>query len=236
MAAFSTIAALGITAAGVGASIAGGNSQKKAINRASDIQERQAQEANALTRDIYNQNASNLSPFMDRGNQAATGLQAFLGFAPAEQQITARNAFQAYLNNSNFSFANQEMERGLAAKLSAAGGIGSGAGQKALARYQQDLQSGYRNEYLGLLANQQGVGLSGANALAGVGTNYANTVNATNANLANNLGNGALAKAGATSGMWNGIAGSLGQGFGMAGGFGSSFFGRGSPNLPGYGG
>jgi hypothetical protein len=86
---------------------------------------------------------------------------------------------------------------------------------KALEDYRQNLQAGYRGEYMNALGNQQGVGLSGANALAGVSTNFGNTIAANNNSAGTAAANAALAKG--NSGFGNvlgGIGGAL-LGYGM---------------------
>ena len=119
----------------------------------------------------------------------------------------ANDSFRGYIDNSDYAFRQNEGNRGLNAGYAANGLLESGAAMKAMEKYRENLQSGYRNEYLGHLGNQQGVGLSGANALAGVGTNYANAVNSNNM-----AATGAKINAGlvGSSAMGQGIAGAAG--------------------------
>ncbi len=141
---------------------------------------------------------------------------------------SGNDGFRQYIDNSDYAFRQSEGDKGLNQGYAANGLLESGAAMKALERFRQNNQAGYRNEYLGHLGNQQGVGLSGANALAGVGTNYANAANA-------NADSGTSARINAglvgASALGNGLAGAA-NGIGTA--LGSSYGGGGSP-VPGYG-
>lgn len=133
---------------------------------------------------------------------------------------TAQNAFQNYLNSAGYQFqvdqGNQAINQGYAAR----GSLQSGAALKALQTYGQNTATGFFKDYLGLLANQQGVGLSGASAVAGVGQNYVNSVSSNNNNAASVQGNAALAQGNAQAQMYGNIAGAIG---GVANAFGSSY-------------
>lgn len=148
-----------------------------------------------------------------------------MGQVPSATQVTNpnanyNNAFQNYLNSAGYQFqvdqGNQAINQGYAAR----GALQSGAALKALQTYGQNTATGFFKDYLGLLSNQQGVGLSGANAVAGVGTNYANSVSANNNNAGSAAANAYLQKGNATAGMYGNIAGAIG---GLANVFGSSY-------------
>ena len=271
-------AAAGITAVGAigGAAISAGAASKASKRASAD-----AANNNALQKEIYQQNAANLDPFMQRGNVAGDTINALLGLptyqAPQPQQpssqaqtipggfgaipglggyggdpfrgvqhqptpqqqipvgtvqagITpqgANDSFRGYIDNSDYAFRQNEGNRGLNAGYAANGLLESGAAMKAMEKYRENLQSGYRNEYLGHLGNQQGVGLSGANALAGVSTNYANAVNSNNMAATGAKINAGLA---GSSAMGQGIAGAAGA---IGNALGSSY--GGGITVPGYG-
>lgn len=153
-------------------------------------------------------------PGAPSGNPAAPGMpQPTNALAPAQN---AANPFGQYIANSDFAFKFGEGSNAINHGLASAGSINSGAAQKAMERYRQNLQAGYRNEYMGYLGQQQGVGLSGASALAGVGQNYAGMVGANNQNAGDNAANAALMRGAANSNMFNGIAGNLGNALGSS--------------------
>lgn len=127
----------------------------------------------------------------------------------------AQGAFGNYIKNSDYGFQFATGANQVNSGYAGGGSLKSGAAMKALEDYRQNLQTGYRSEYMNMLGNQQGVGLSGANALAGVSTNYGNTVAANNNSAGTAAANAALAKG--NSGFGNalgGIGGAL-LGYGM---------------------
>lgn len=84
--AIGTLAAVGLAAGAAGSVIssAGANkASKNAANTAANSATQTAAMNNALTRDIYNQNAAALSPYMQRGNAAGNQINALLGIAGA---------------------------------------------------------------------------------------------------------------------------------------------------------
>lgn len=113
---------------------------------------------------------------------------------PSVTQGDAQNAFRGFIENSDYGFQFGEGSNALNSGYAGAGTLQSGAAMKELERFRQNLQSGYRGEYLGYLGNQQGVGLGAGSALAGVGQNYAGMVSANNTNAANAAANAALVR------------------------------------------
>lgn len=107
----------------------------------------------------------------------ANNVQAQIAAAnnrPAVTQGDAQNAFKSYMQNSDYGFQFGEGSNALNSGYAAQGTLQSGAAMKALEKYRQNLQSGYRGEYLGHLSGQQNMGMSGASALAGVSNAFAN--------------------------------------------------------------
>lgn len=127
------------------------------------------------------------------------------GTVQAGPMVSGRDAFKSFIENSDYGFKFGEGANAINSGYAGSGSIKSGAAMKALEDYRQNLQSGYRGEFLNLLGNQQGVGLSGASALAGVGQNYVNTISANNNNAADAKANAALIK-----GQNNPLANALG--------------------------
>jgi len=146
-------------------------------------------------------------PTAQGGGYQATGQQP--------QGVTTQNAqdaFGQYIKNSDYGFQFGQGSNALNSGYAGAGTLQSGAAMKAMEKFRQDLQSGYRNEYMGALGNQQGVGLSGASALAGVSQNFANTMTNNNNAAGNALANAALVKG--NNGIGNVISGIGGNLFG----------------------
>lgn len=95
------------------------------------------------------------------------------------------------------------------------GGVGqSGAAMKAALRYGQEFASDEFGRYLGYLGNQQGVGLSGASALAGVSQGFADRMSDISQNGANTASQAAIARAQNSGALMGGIANIAGQAVG----------------------
>ena len=108
--------------------------------------------------------------------------------------VNGRDAFRTFLDNSDYGFQFQQGGNALNSGYAGAGTLQSGAAMKGLEEFRQNLQSGYRGEFTNLLGNQQGVGLAGASALAGVGQNYVNTISQNNNSAGTAQANAILAK------------------------------------------
>ncbi len=294
--------AAGIGAVGaIGGAALSASAQKKAAGKAADTSLATAKMNNALQEKIYGQNQAILSPYVNRGNEAGSAINALLGIsgtnptagpgaqapptqtnpqygqpvaandepiqynslsglvgqmlqrrfaqrrlseggqgaiegmpqetvnvvpgtAPAAGAIPGQsayeNAFANYRNSTGYQFQMDQGTKAINQGYAANGSLQSGAALKALQTYGQNTATGFFKDYLGLLSNQQGVGLSGANAISGVGTNYANSVSANNNNAGNSAANAYLAQGNATAGMWGNIGGAIGS---VANAWGSSY-------------
>lgn len=127
---------------------------------------------------------------------------------------TARSAFADYIANSDYAFQQQEGGNKVNSGYAGAGTVQSGAAMRALEKYRQNLQSGYRGEWAGGVANQQGVGLTAAGALAGVSTNFGNTIAASNTAASNARANAALSQQSVFGNALGTAGGALMKGFG----------------------
>ena len=199
----------GLIAAGaaIGGAALSASSQKKAAKKAAAAQTDVAAQNNALQADIYNKNTANLSPWMDAGKAVNPIIQGALGIGDQSQ---VKSAFDTYNNSTGYQFRMDEGLGALASKYRAMGVSKSGAGDRALVRYGQDYGSNEFGNWFNRLAGQQGVGLSAASALAGVGTNFANATSANNQNAADAISNSAIARGNANSQMYGSIANSFG--------------------------
>ena len=244
------LVAAGIGAAGAigGAAIASGGA-KSAANTAANT----AASNNALQKQIYDQNTANEQPFMQSGVQANSALQALLGFGGTQstQQYSqgsynpltgeytpgavtttpgtssadaAHAAYNQFLNSDGYQFRLGQGLNAVNNNYATHGALNSGAALKSLNDYAQGQASNEFGKYMGYLQNQQGVGLSAANALNGVGTNYANAVSSNNNNAASVAGSAAVASANNTANALSQVTGSLGQALGSS----SSYSGGGN--------
>ena len=143
--------------------------------------------------------------------------------APQTGQQQYQNAFDNYKNSTGYQFRLGEGARALDNSYASRGVGQSGAAAKAALQYGQNIASGEFGNYLNALMGQQGVGLSAANAQAGVSTNFVNQTTANNNSASSAAANAAIANGNATGNMWSGISNSIGGAVGNI--FGSSFGG-----------
>lgn len=144
-----------------------------------------------------------------RPQQMAAPMAAPQTVAPAG--LNPEAAFNNYLNSTGYQFRVNEGNKAINQGYAAGGMLESGAALKALQDRGQNIATDYFKDYIGMLANQQGVGLSGASAVAGVGQNYVNTVSANNNSAGTAAANAALAKGAINSNLYAGIGNSLGN-------------------------
>lgn len=150
--------------------------------------------------------------------QGQQSFQALPAQASGPQSVNGRDAFGNYIANSDYGFQFGQGANAINSGYAGAGTLQSGAAMKELEGYRQNLQAGYRNEFMGYLGQQQGVGLSAAGAQAGVGIDYANNVSNLNSQNANALANAAVAKANNSNALIGGITGAVGNIAGYFGG------------------
>ena len=175
-----------------------------------------------------------LSQFRPGGAGSGFGIgdfQAGLG-GPAQVQTTAQpaltpqqaqeQAFENFRNSSGFQFRLNEGMDALNSGFAGAGVLQSGDAMRSAVEFGQNLASNEFGNFTNLLANQQQVGLSGANALAGVSTNAANNLTVQNTQNAANQANALLSRQ-------NPLANGLGA-------LGSGLFGFGNNAVGGFGG
>lgn len=151
-------------------------------------------------------------PFQWQAQQGAYGQQQ--PNAMAAPQVNGQDAFRKYIENSDYGFRFGEGANALNSGYAGAGTVKSGAAMKGLEQFRQNLQSGYRGEWLNNVGNQQALGFSAGSALAGVGQNYANSLGVINSNKADAIGNAALANASNFNSLIGGI-GSAALKYGM---------------------
>lgn len=219
----SFIAAAIIGAAGIGGALISSHASHQASQAATQA----ADTNNALQRDIYNRNTTNLNPYLERGNAAGVAQNALLGLSgdPAAYQ----NALNNYTNSSGLQFQLQQGNRAVTSNAASRGLLNSGSTLKALQDRGQQTGASYFGQYMNALSGVNNLGMSAGSAIAGVGQGYANAVGQNNQNAADARGNAALSSAG----NFNALLGQGANALGTLYGSGSSY-GGGSPT--GYGG
>lgn len=144
-----------------------------AQDRAADAQTGAADKNIALFRELYGQNKENLTPFMNQGYMANPLISGALGMGDA---AGAQKAFDTFRSGTDYNF---RLGQGIDAVNSSAatrGLVNSGANLKNITAYGQEMAKGSFNDWLSRLLTQQGVGLQGASALAGVSNNFGNQI------------------------------------------------------------
>jgi len=125
---------------------------------------------------------------------------------PTAQPVNAADGFKQYIANSDYGFQFGQGANKVNSGYAGAGTLQSGAAMKGLEDYRQNLQQGYRGEYIGALGNQQSLGLNAAQAQAGVGGNAANSLANIYQNKGDNLANAALVSGQNSANMVNSLA------------------------------
>lgn len=152
--------------------------------------------------------------------QVSSGDQQITGYntrqeLDAEAPQRQREAFDRFRDATGYQFQLDQGVKALDQSAAARGLLNSGKAVKSVQKYGSDLASQSAGQYLNYLANQQGVGSSAINALAGMGNVLGQGITANNTN-ATNAANSALL--GATTSANNalldatGTAGRLGMG------------------------
>lgn len=203
--------AVGVAATGA---VVGAVQNKSASDKAKDAGQSATKNSLTLQKSIYDSNKAALQPYMDRGNLAGGNIQALLGLGG--DQAAAEKAWSQFRNSSGYQTRLNQGLEAITQNKAVSGLLNSGSTLKGLNRFAQDYASNELGNYMGVLSQQQGAGLSAANALAGVGTNYANASSALNQNNAANIGNSALANASSNNALISNL-------IGLAGNFASSY-------------
>lgn len=122
-----------------------------------------------------------------------------------------QSGLDSYLNSVNYNFTRNQGIDAVQQSAAARGLLKSGSTLKGLNNYGQNTAQTYLQQYIGNLQSQQGAGLSGASALAGVGQNYGAGVSANNNSAASAVGNSALASASNTNSAIDSALSAYGQ-------------------------
>ncbi len=200
-------------AIGAGTAVIGAGAQMYGANKAADAQTHAADMANATLREQYAQNQTNLTPWMQQGQQTNNTLSYLLGtgntpgagyngsaggagsltqrFNPTMDQLAQTPGYQFTLDQGLKSTQNSYASKGLASSGAAMKGAADYTTGLASNTYQQQFQNywGQNKSIYDMLTGQASQGLQAAGALAGSGNTLAmgqsnNTIGAGNAQAA----------------------------------------------------
>lgn len=204
MAIGTTAALIGSAALGAGASYLGNRSQSQAAQNAANASRDATAASVAEQRRQYNQSRTDMLPWLNTGSDAIAQLGNLYGLNGETWRARAMQQFQA---SPDYQFRLKEGNRNLMAQNAALGIQDSGAAQKALLAYGQNLASGEFNNYANRLAGLSGVGQTAAQNTAASGQNFANSYgNLLGAN-AQNLASSYQQQGANSANMWGNLAG-----------------------------
>lgn len=204
------LAPLIIGAATVGAAAISSKASSSAAKTTSDAADKNV----ALQREIYGKNEAALDPFIKRGNAAGDRISALLNLGG--DTAGAEDAFQKYLDSSGYKFQVSQGVNAVQQGAVSKGLLKSGAAIKGLDAFGQGIGSSYFEKYLSSLSGEEGKGLTGASALAGVGQSYGNSVANITTNAAEDSANSKLINARNISDLLGGVSSLAGRQLGTS--------------------
>lgn len=210
---------------GIGASLIGARSQRKAANSAAAAQTASAQAGIDEQRRQFDTVVDLLSPFTEAGTSAVGGQLALAGLSGDEAQ---QEAIQRIEQGPQFQALTQAGEQGILQNAAATGGLRGGNTQAALAQFRPQVLSSLINQQFSNLGGLAGLGQASAAGTAAAAQNTGSNVAALLGQQGAAQAGGALARGQASANLASQVAGGLAQGFGNigggggGGGFGSS--------------
>ncbi|MTH33063.1 hypothetical protein GL279_00425 [Paracoccus limosus] len=187
--------------AAVGSALIGASASK----RAARSQERSAEAAAAVQKEIYDDTSKKFAPYLSAGNLGLEAYMSEMGLGPAP--TIGGKPYGGFTETPGYQFQLQQGQDSINALAGAKGGLHSGATLKALSGYNQGLASQEYGNYLNRLSGLTNMGTSAAANQASAGQAYA--TNAGNALMAG----GQAAAAGAINGA-NAITGGINNALG----------------------
>lgn len=188
-------------------SIFGGNSQKRAAERAGKYQIQAAQMGVDELRRQFDQTRSDYAPYQEAGVDALRRMQRLLGAGSLEGQNAQIQLDEiAALRNSPFyqSLFNAGNEA-ILQNAAATGGIRGGNTQGALADFGRDTLAQTIQQQLGNLSGLAGMGMGATGSVAGLGANTAQGVASLFGQQGAARAGTALTKGGIDAGIFNNI-------------------------------
>jgi hypothetical protein len=186
--AIGTAMAIGLGATALGGALSA-KSKKKAATKAAVISDQNRVENNALAGQVYQQSTNALAPYTQAGNPAGTQINAMLGLGGQPAQTAG---FDQFRKSTGYQFRLREGMNQLNSGYAGAGVLQSGAAMRGAQEYGQNFASNEYSNYMGLLDNQQRLGLSATMGQAGLGQSYVGGVTANNNGASQDQANAAL--------------------------------------------
>jgi len=156
------------------ASVASSIISSNAADRASQAQTAAANKSGETQLQIYNQNRADSLPFMDVGENALYNLAAGAGIdyegAPGTVEERRDTALSRFMASPDYGFRVTEGINALDRSASSRGRLRSGAQDKAITKYGQNVASGEWGNYQNRLASLAGLGQTSTANLAATGT------------------------------------------------------------------
>lgn len=191
-------------AVGVGtASLIGGAVSANGAKKAAQAGRAGADAATAEQRRQYDQNRTDLMPWMLAGNSALAQMQ----------QLNSGN-FDSFQSSPDYAYARDQMQQGMERGAAARGGLYSGGSQVDLANAMNGIASQNYNNYYGRLAQIAGVGQSTATSLGSMGQAAASNIGNAQMAGANARASGYMGQANAWNSALSGVAGGIGYAYG----------------------
>lgn len=202
------LSALAIGGASIGSAMIGSNAAKEA----SSIQARSAQNSLDFQKQVYDQNQTNLKPYMDAGAGATYKLSSLTGANGKPPD------FSQFYTSPDYQFRQQQGELGIERGANARGMNLSGGTLKDLASFNSGLASTEYGNYYSRLMQLSQLGGNSAAGLSNTNANMANTIGNSTQAVGQAQASGVVGSANATMGAINGgisnslLAASLGKG------------------------
>lgn len=140
---------------------------KSKSNQSSQQQSTQNSQSQSSSENVaYPWLQSQLGDTVSNGTSANNTLSNMLGL---NGKFDQNGSFQNFLDNSGYSFINDQGNRAVTGSKAAAGMLGSGSYGTALQARGQNTAKSYLNDYLSQLMGQSGQGVTAANVVGGAG-------------------------------------------------------------------
>ena len=196
---------------GIG-SILGGRAQNRAARRATEAQERAAQQSIAEQRRQFDLVQETFRPYVQAGTGTLAQQLNLIGAGGPDAQ---RQAIEAIRMGPEYQMLVQQGEEAILQQASATGGLRGGNVQRSLAEFRPQVLSNLINQQYGRLGGITALGQASAAGQAAQGTAISSGIAQTQADLGAALAQGALAQGQARANMFGNIAGGIGSAVGQ---------------------
>ena len=188
--------------------IIGGNSQKKASQKATDAQVAAQNRAIDIQQKQYDTTRADYMPYTQAGTAAIGQYGNLLGSNGTEAQTTAVQGLESSpFFQQNLADANENLLQ----TASATGGVRGGNTAGAVGQLSPQLLQQYYNNALSGYGNLAQLGLGATGSVASAGLSNANAASAANANIGQAQAANYLTKGGINASNWNNVGGFLDQ-------------------------